>query len=290
VADVQEQLETMVHGVAGSSIQRGEKLVGIRVRYPDEYRIDLEKIEGIRLITPAGSTVPLQSVARLEKMGGQAEIHREGLRQFVAVTARIKDRDLGRTVDDIKVKLAKGLTLPPEVEVVYGGVYETQQDSFRGLLLVTLAAVALVFIVLLFEFGEFAVPFSILVINVLSLLGVFGALWLTGVTFNISSFVGIILIIGIVAENAIFVMHQVKKLTADGVPLDEALVRATRMRTRPIIMTALAGVFALLPLSLGIGAGAQMQQPLAVAVIGGFSLSSVLLFFCLPLVYRLLRG
>jgi multidrug efflux pump subunit AcrB len=240
-------------------------------------------------MTPSGNSVPLRSVASLEKTGGQAEIHREGLRQFVAVTARIKDRDLGRTVDDIKVKLAKDLTVPPDLEVVYGGVYETQQDSFRGLLLVTLAAVALVFIVLLFEFGEFAVPLSILVINVLSLLGVFGALWLTGVTFNISSFVGIILIIGIVAENAIFVMHYMKKLTADGVPLDEAIVRATRMRTRPIIMTALAAVFALLPLSLGIGAGAQMQQPLAVAVIGGFSLSSLLLFFCLPLVYRLLR-
>ena len=289
VADVQEQLGTMVHGVTESSIQRGEKLLGIRVRYPDEYRFDLEKIEGVRLMTPSGNSVPLRSVASLEKTGGQAEIHREGLRQFVAVTARIKDRDLGRTVDDIKVKLAKDLTVPPDLEVVYGGVYETQQDSFKGLLLVTLAAVALVFIVLLFEFGEFAVPLSILVINVLSLLGVFGALWLTGVTFNISSFVGIILIIGIVAENAIFVMHHMKKLTADGVPLDEAIVRATRMRTRPIIMTALAAVFALLPLSLGIGAGAQMQQPLAVAVIGGFSLSSLLLFFCLPLVYRLLR-
>jgi multidrug efflux pump subunit AcrB len=289
VADVQEQLGTMVHGVTESSIQRGEKLLGIRVRYPDEYRFDLEKIEGVRLMTPSGNSVPLRSVASLEKTGGQAEIHREGLRQFVAVTARIKDRDLGRTVDDIQVKLAKDLTVPPDLEVVYGGVYETQQDSFKGLLLVTLAAVALVFIVLLFEFGEFAVPLSILVINVLSLLGVFGALWLTGVTFNISSFVGIILIIGIVAENAIFVMHHMKKLTADGVPLDEAIVRATRMRTRPIIMTALAAVFALLPLSLGIGAGAQMQQPLAVAVIGGFSLSSLLLFFCLPLVYRLLR-
>jgi len=289
VTDVEEQLSAMIHGATGSGIQKGEKIIGIRVRFPDPYRLDLDRIRGIRLMTPTGSTVPLGAVASVDMTGGQSEIHREGLRQFVAVTARIKDRDLGRTVDDIKAKLAKDLTVPSDVEVVYGGVYETQQDSFRGLLLVTLAAVALVFIVLLFEFGEFAVPLSILVINVLSLLGVFGALWLTGVTFNISSFVGIILIIGIVAENAIFVMHHMKKLTADGVSLDEALVRATRMRTRPIIMTALAAVFALLPLSLGIGAGAQMQQPLAVAVIGGFSLSSLLLFFCLPLVYRLLR-
>jgi CzcA family heavy metal efflux pump len=287
VADVEEQLATMIHGATESSIQKGEKIIGIRIRFPDPYRLDVDRIREIRLMTPPGGTVPLRAVASVEMTGGQSEIHREGLRQFVAVTARIKDRDLGRTVDDIKAKLAKGLTLPADVEVVYGGVYQTQQDSFRGLLLVTLAAVALVFIVLLFEFGEFAVPLSILVINVLSLLGVFGALWLTGVTFNISSFVGIILIIGIVAENAIFVMHHVKKLTAGGVPPDEALVRATRMRTRPIIMTALAAIFALLPLSLGVGAGAQMQQPLAIAVIGGFSLSSLLLFFGLPLVYSL---
>ncbi len=289
VADVEEQLAAMIRGATESSIQKGEKIIGIRVRFPDPYRLDLDRIREIRLTTPSGSTIPLRAVASVEMTGGQSEIDREGLRQFVAVTARIKDRDLGRTVDDIKAKLAKGLTIPADMQVVYGGVYQTQQDSFRGLLLVTLAAVALVFIVLLFEFGEFAVPLSILVINVLSLLGVFGALWLTGVTFNISSFVGIILIIGIVAENAIFVMHNVKKLTADGVPLDEALVRATRMRTRPIIMTALAAVFALLPLSLGIGAGAQMQQPLAIAVIGGFSLSSLLLFFGLPLVYSLFR-
>ena len=290
VTDVQEQLAAMIHGSTESTIQKGEKIIGIRVRLPDPYRTDLERIRSIRLMSPAGSPVPLSSVASVEMTGGQSEIDREGLRQFVAVTARIEGRDLGRTVGDIRAKLAKELVLPPGVSVMYGGVYQTQQESFRGLLLVTLAAVALVFIVLLFEFGEFAVPLSILVVNVLSLLGVFGALWLTGVTFNISSFVGIILIIGIVAENAIFVMHNVKNLTALGVPLDDALVRAARMRTRPIIMTALAAVFALLPLSLGAGAGAQMQQPLAIAVIGGFSLSSLLLFFALPLIYRLFRG
>ena len=290
VQDVEEQLATMIHGGTESGIQKGEKIIGIRVRFPDLYRFDVERIKQIRLISPSGSPVPLDAVASVEMTGGESEIDREGLRQFVAVTARISGRDLGRTVDDIRAKLAKDLVVPPDVSVIYGGVYQTQQDSFRGLLLVTLAAVALVFIVLLFEFGEFAVPVSILVINVLSLLGVFGALWLTDVTFNISSFVGIILIIGIVAENAIFVMHNVKRLTGEGIALDEALVRAARLRTRPIIMTALAAVFALLPLSLGVGAGAQMQQPLAIAVIGGFSLSSVLLFFGLPLVYRLIKS
>jgi multidrug efflux pump subunit AcrB len=148
----------------------------------------------------------------------------------------------------------------------------------------------LVFLVLLIEFSEFAVPFSILTINLLSLIGVFGALWITGVSFNISSFVGIIMIIGIVAENAIFVMHRVRELRLQGSTLDDALVHAGQMRARPILMTTLAAVLALLPLSLGIGAGAQMQQPLAIAVIGGFSVSSFFLFFGLPVVYKFLAG
>jgi CzcA family heavy metal efflux pump len=289
-ADVQEQLETIMRGRAETDVQRGEKLIAIRVRYPDSYRTDMGEIEDLRLTNPGGAVIPLRSIATIERTAGQAELHREGLRPVVAVTARISGRDLGRTIIDIQKKLSREMVLPQGVTIIYGGVYQTQQESFRGLLLVALAAVMLVFIVLLFEFNEFAVPVSILIINILSLCGVFGALWLSGVTFNISSFVGIIMIIGIVAENAIFVLHQVRRLQVTGMPLDAALVQACVMRSRPIIMTTLAAVFALLPLSLGIGAGSQMQQPLAIAVIGGFSVSSSLLFFGLPMVYRLMKG
>ena len=289
VAEVEQQLEPIIRGRAGSMMQRGEKLIGIRVRFPEPYRTDLDMIEQIRLINSAGVPVPLRSFTTIERTAGQAEIHREGLRQLVSVTARISDRDLGRTVDDIKREIGRRLVLPSGVTLMYGGVYQTQQESFRGLLFVAIAAVALVFIVLLFEFGEFSIPISIFIVNILSLLGVFSALWITGVSFNISSFVGIIMIIGIVAENAIFVMHNVQASLHRGMDLDTALIRATRLRARPIIMTTLAAVFALLPLSLGIGAGAQMQQPLAIAVIGGFSLSSLLLFFALPMIYRLIR-
>ncbi len=289
-ADVLEQLETIMRGRAETDVQRGEKLIAIRVRYPDSYRTDMGEIEDLRLTNPGGAVIPLRSIATIERTAGQAELHREGLRPVVAVTARISGRDLGRTIIDIQKKLSREMVLPQGVTIIYGGVYQTQQESFRGLLLVALAAVMLVFIVLLFEFNEFAVPVSILIINILSLCGVFGALWLSGVTFNISSFVGIIMIIGIVAENAIFVLHQVRRLQATGMPLDAALVQACVMRSRPIIMTTLAAVFALLPLSLGIGAGSQMQQPLAIAVIGGFSVSSSLLFFGLPMVYRLMKG
>jgi multidrug efflux pump subunit AcrB len=156
-------------------------------------------------------------------------------------------------------------------------------------LIVALAAIVLVFTVLLFEFREFAVPFSILAITVLSLFGVFFALFAAHVALNISSFVGIILIIGIVAENAVFLLHTVKIFQEkNGLGLDDALVQACRERTRPILMTTFGAVFAFLPLALGIGEGAQMQQPLAIAVIGGFSVSSILLFFGLPLLYKIL--
>lgn len=290
VDDVSAQLETMIHGSAETSIQKGEKLMNIRIRFPETYRTDIEKIENTRLINASGSFVPLRSIASIERTTGQAEVDREGLRQMLAVTARIEGRDLGRTVEDIKAALALKLTLPKGMTLAYGGVYQTQQESFRGLLFVALVAFMLVFLVLLIEFSEFAVPFSILTINLLSLIGVFGALWITGVSFNISSFVGIIMIIGIVAENAIFVMHRVRELRLQGSTLDDALVHAGQMRARPILMTTLAAVLALLPLSLGIGAGAQMQQPLAIAVIGGFSVSSFFLFFGLPVVYKFLAG
>jgi len=286
-AEIHGELETIVRGRIDTEIQKGEKLIGIRVRFPDVYRTDIDKIEQLQLTNSSGMLVPLHSIATIEKTGGQAELRREGLRQMIAITARISGRDLGSTMVDIQKNLTRNVYIPKEITVEYGGVYQTQQESFRGLLLVAIAAFMLVFIVLLTEFGEFAVPISIFFVNLMSLFGVFSALWLSGVTFNISSFVGIIMIIGIVAENAIFVLHNVKVLQSEGMPLDEALVRASSMRARPILMTTLAAVFALLPLAMGFGAGTQLQRPLAIAVIGGFSLSSFILLYGLPMIYRL---
>ncbi len=286
-SDIREELETIMRGSLESKVQKGEKLITIRTRFPDAFRTDVDKIERLQLTNNNGVLVPLRNIATIEKTVGQAEIHRDGLQQVVAVSARISGRDLGSTIEEIKAELKAKLQLPKTITVEYGGVYQTQQESFRGLFIVTLVAFLLVFMVLLFEFGEFAVPLSIFLVNVLSLFGVVFALWLTGVTLNISSLVGVIMIIGIVAENAIFVMHEHKRGMAEGRSLEDALVQAARLRVRPILMTTLAAVLALLPLSLGIGAGAQMQQPLAIAVIGGFSVSSILLFFALPMIYRL---
>ncbi len=289
VSEVRDQLETIMRGSAESQIQKGEKLIAVRTRFPDAYRTDVGYIEHLQLINAGGVIIPLSTIGVIQKTPGQAEIHRDGLKQLVAVTARLSGRDLGSCMVDIQKKLQSEFHLPRNMTIEYGGVYQTQQESFRGLVIVALAAFLLVFIVLLFEFGEFAVPVSIFFVNVLSLFGTAVALWMAGVTLNISSMVGIIMIIGIVAENAIFVMHVVHTELRGGTELDEALVRAVKVRARPILMTTLAAVFALLPLALGIGSGAQMQQPLAVAVIGGFSVSSLLLFFGLPMIYSLFR-
>ncbi len=290
VSDVREELEDVMQGEAETNVQKGEKLINIRVRYPAEYRNDFSKLEGMNLVNDGGVLIPLRTVASFETTTGQAEVHRDGLRRMVAVTARISGRGLGDVMAEIQRRMSGSFVVPPGMQVEFGGVYQTQQESFRGLLLVAMSAFLLVFIVLLFEFGEFTVPISIFVVNVLSLFGVVTALWIAGVTFNISSFVGVIMIIGIVAENAIFVLHSAYELRRNGSDGDGALIRAVLVRKRPILMTTLAAVLALLPLALGLGAGSQMQQPLAIAVIGGFSLSSILLFFGLPLIFRLFRG
>jgi multidrug efflux pump subunit AcrB len=288
-ADVAGQVETMMRGSVSSQIQQGEKLVDIRVRFPEGYHRDADRIAALDLMSPRGTPVPLSSIATIVRTPGEPELNREGLRPLVAVTARIDGRDLGSTIADIRREVAAKVAMPAGVSLEYGGLYQTQQESFRGLMLVAIAAFGLVFIVLLAEFGEFAAPLAIFISTILSLLGVAAALWVTGMTLNISSLVGTIMVIGIVAENAIFILHEVKLLRAGGMGMDEALVHASSLRRRPIVMTTMAAVLALLPLSLGIGAGAQMQQPLAIAVIGGFSVSSIILFFGLPGLYRLLR-
>jgi multidrug efflux pump subunit AcrB len=290
VSDVQAQLDNLMQGKAQTNIQRGEKLIGIRTRFNSLYRTNLLTIKNLQLHAPGGFLVPLASIASITTTKGQAEIQRENLKQMVPVTARISGRDLGSTVSEVQKTLKENLVLPTGVSITYGGTYQSQQESFRGLLMVLGAAVLFVFIVLLFEFESVRVPLAVFCINLPSLFGVVFALWVTKVTFNVSSFVGTILVVGIVAENAIFLLHYVVRYRKEGVLLDEALVQASLVRVRPILMTTFAAVFALMPLALNIGSGTQMQQPLAIAVIGGFSVSTLLLLFALPMVFGLMQG
>jgi multidrug efflux pump subunit AcrB len=237
------------------------------------------------LITSStGKTATLGSLGTMINVPGQTEIRRENLQRDVAVTARLEGRDLGSGIADVQ-KVVNGLHLPSSIRVVYGGTYEEQQKSFRDLVFVFVLAILLVFIVLLFEFGTFAAPIAILASALLSTSGVFIALLITRTTFNISSFMGLIMVIGIVAKNGILLLDADQKFRSTGMPSENAMLQASRRRLRPIVMTALATMAGMLPLAFAIGAGSQMLQPLAIAVIGGILTSMVLSLIITPAVH-----
>ncbi len=282
MADVHSQLRTVMEGNADTYVLKGEKLIGVRVRYPDTFHSTLQDIEGVRLKSANGFFVPLSSVATVEILKGQSEVDRENLKLMVPVSARISGRDLGTTIGDIQKILRSKLVLPQGVTYTFGGQYQSQQESFLSLLYVLIAASLLVIALMVIEFESFSVPLAVFATNLTSLFGVLLALVITGITFNISSFVGMIMMVGIVHENGVFIVHMIQEIGRKQGYGVATIIEACRVRARPILMTTFAAVFALMPLALGIGAGAQMQQPLAVAVIGGFLLSSFLLLFELP--------
>jgi len=199
----------------------------------------------------------------------------------VEVSARLQGLDLGSGVNAVQAAV-QALKLPSSIRVVYGGTYAQQQQSFHDLLVVLALALVLIFLVLLFEFRTFSSPIAILASAVLSTSGVFLALLITGATFNVSSFMGLIMVVGIVAKNGILLLDANQKLVAVGFAKDEALIQAGRRRLRPILMTAMAAVAGMLPLALAWGAGSQMLQPLAIAVIGGILISMVLSLIVTP--------
>ncbi len=285
--DTAATLETALAGRADTNVVFGEKLIGVRVRAAPHARESQQALLALRMPVEGGGSVPIAAFTGVEIQPGTTEIARENLKQMVAVTARITSSDLGGTVDRLRERLARAVHFPPDQDVIYGGLYREQQASFHGLLIVLASAVALVFIVLLFGFESYRTPLVIMLVDGMSLVGVLGLLWVTRTPLNISSFMGMIMIVGIVAENAVFLIFYIEQYRATGDDLSVAMIRAGHVRARPIIMTTLAAVLALLPLAFGIGAGAQMQKPLAIAVIGGFSLSVPLLLFCLPPLYAL---
>jgi multidrug efflux pump subunit AcrB len=229
-----------------------------------------------------GRTRPLSEVASVRADTGETEIHRDDLRTSVSVTARLENRDMGSAMRDVRRVLAAKLPLPPGMSIRYAGLYAEQQTSFRGLLVVLLAALAAVTLVLLVAFRSWRGTAAVLAVTLASLAGVFAALHLAGATFNLSSFVGAIMLVGIVAENATFVVFvYADAVRAGAAPREAAVAAATRL-ARPVLMTTLAGIAALLPLALGFGAGSALLKPLAVAVVGGFALSALLLLLVLP--------
>ncbi len=261
----------------------------IRVRLGDERRESLAAIQDTVFNSSSGHTATLGSLAAIEELPPQNEILRENLQRLVVVTGRLEGSDLGTAMATVR-QTVSGLHLPPSVRVEYGGTYEEQQKSFRDLLRVLLLALALVFGVLLTEFRNFPAPVAILTSSVLSISGVILALLVTQTTFNVASFMGLIMVIGIVAKNGILLLDADEKFRAEGASAADAMIQAAQRRLRPIVMTAIAAVCGMLPLAFALGAGSQMLQPLAIAVIGGLTISMVLSLVVTPVVYFLLTS
>jgi multidrug efflux pump subunit AcrB len=288
-SDVANLEAALLDGQLASTMIVGDRRIGIRVRYPADQRKGVDQLRSLLLTSTTGTTLPLSSVAHVEMQEGQTEIHRENLRNLSAVTARLEGRDLGSAMKEIRQRLPKEVALPAGTDVEYGGLYQIQQESFLGLTQVLLMSIVLIFIILVFEFRSFAHPFAILLATLLCTFGSLLALMVSSQTLNISSFMGIIMVVGIVHKNGILMLDSEQHFTAQGLNLRDAVFQAGRRRLRPILMTALATVFGMLPLALGVGSGAQLLQPLAIAVIGGVTVSMMLSLLVTPVVFSLLR-
>jgi multidrug efflux pump subunit AcrB len=284
VQTVATQLNDELIGHRVTQVREGDRLVGVRVRLPDETRFDFAKISNAPISGPGGFTQPLSAYAQIKREAGQTELVRQDQRQMVAITTGLSGRGLGSVIGDVR-KLLSQTRLPPGVTYELGGQYESQQTAFRGLLLVFGLALALVFIVLVIQFRSYTKPLVILFAAPVSLVGAMLALWVTRTPLNISSFMGLIMLVGLVVKNGIILLDYTDKLRAERhMPLEAALREAGRVRLRPILMTTLCTIFGLLPLAIGLGAGAEMQRPLAIAVIGGLTLSTFITLLIVPVI------
>jgi len=289
VDQVSQQVSAGLLGLTQTSFREADRTVGIRVRFPDGFRMDYANIRQYPIVTASKQIVPLGSIAQVEEVRGATQLNRENQRLMAALTARLENRDLGSAIRDVQ-RVMHEVRLPLGCTYEIGGQYESQQSSFRDLLRVLCLALAAVFSVLVMQFRSFHPALIILSAAPLSLLGVFAMLELTGTPLNVSSFMGIILMMGLVVKNGIILFEYVHRLwEEEKLPLDEALVAAGRIRVRPILMTTLATLFGLLPLALGLGAGAELQKPLALAVIGGLLLSTFITLLVMPVFYSLLE-
>jgi len=286
---VSQQVSAGLLGLTETELRRTDRTIGIRVRFPDSFRYNYEDVRQFPVVTPTKQIVPLAAMAQIDHVQGESELTRENQRLMVALSARLEGRGLGSAIRDVK-QVLNTIKFPVGTTYEIGGLYESQQSSFRDLLSVLGLALAAVFIVLVIQFRAFRSSLIIMSAAPLSLLGVFGMLLLTGTALNVSSFMGIILMVGLVVKNGIILFDYVHKLWEEqGQPLGEALVAAGKIRVRPILMTTLCTLFGLLPLALGLGSGAELQKPLALAVIGGLSVSTFITLLVMPVLYSLLK-
>jgi multidrug efflux pump subunit AcrB len=289
VEEVSMDAAALIEGEpAATPVVLNDRAYPIRVRFPERSRTSLEQMTNTLIVSSTNRSATLGSLATLTTDPGETEIRRENLQRLVEVTARLENVGLGKGIAEVQ-KVVADLHLPASIRIEYGGQYQEQQKSFRDLLMVLFLALALLFVVLLFEFRTFSAPVAILASALLSTFGGFLALLVTRTNFNVASFMGMIMVIGIVAKNGILLLDAEQRFRGLGFSSAEAMLQAGRRRLRPIAMTALATIAGMLPLALAIGAGSQMLQPLAITVIGGLLSSMVLSLVFTPAINYFLQ-
>jgi CzcA family heavy metal efflux pump len=288
-AGLQNQIQTSLEGTVAGTVSDVNQLTDIRMVYPQNDQRTVKDLEKQQVFLPDGKLKSIAGLATLTVDSGDAEIQRENLQSMGIVTARLENRDLGSVMNDIKEKISSQLNLPQGYYIAYGGAYAEQQQSFRELLMILITSVLLVFVVILFLYRDFKIALTVLGISIMGIAGSLVALLLTHTPLNVGSYTGIIMITGIMGENAIFTFLQFRESMREGNARDEAIIYSISTRLRPKLMTALGAIIALMPIALGFGAGAQLHQPLAIAVIGGFIFALPLLLVVLPTMIRTLN-
>ena len=286
-ASLQYQIQTNQEGNVVGTIFEKEQTPSIRIIDSGYKNHSVDQLNRLQIFLPSGKLKAISELATIQVNEGDAEIKRENLQAMGEVTARLENRDLGTTMTELKQKIAAGISLPQGYHIEYGGAYAEQQQSFRELLFILLASSLLVFTVILFLFKDFRVALLIILLAVLGISGSYLALYLTDTPLNVGSYTGLIMIVGIIGENAIFTFLQFRDSLKER-SVDDSVVYAISTRLRPKLMTAIGAIIALSPLAFGIGTGAQLHQPLAIAVIGGFVFALPILLIVLPAMLRIL--
>ena len=287
-SNLQYQLQTSLEGNIVGNVFEKEQLSAIRIVYPGNSKLKATDINKLQIFLPNGKLKPISELAEIKFNSGDAEVQRQNLQMMGVVTGRLDNRDLGTVMKDIQQTVSKNVNIPMGYHLVYGGAFAEQQQSFKELLIILFLASLLVFGVILFLFKNFLVSFSILIISVLGIAGSYLALFITHTALNVGSYTGLIMIVGIIGENAIFTFLQFRESLNAGKSTDDAIVYSISTRLRPKLMTAIGAIIALMPIALGIGTGAQLHQPLAISVIGGFLIALPLLLIVFPSFLRLI--
>jgi CzcA family heavy metal efflux pump len=290
-SDVAGQVSGALLGVPAGLMYLQDRAIGVRVRAPDSVRYDPADLGQIPIVPAAGGgSAPLASLASVSRIESRSELTRENQQQLITMTSDLGSRALGDVINDIKRVLAAH-PAPRGVRVELGGQYESQQNAFRQMLLVLALAAASVVAVMLIQFRSFVEPLVILIAAPLSFVGAMALLLITGTALNVSSLMGMILLVGLIVKNGIILLDFTRwRMTHNDMALEAAILDAARVRLRPILMTTLCTLFGLMPLALGLGAGSELQKPLALAVIGGLGLSTPITLFVVPTLLVAIRG